>query len=133
MLSRYTQPSLVQHFSSSHHDLYRSNSAGLAFAARGPFSQAANTQPAGRMETRQCTRSVPAAGTEAALRRLVAGLASGSPGLRQALSPVRRSRPRGPAHDTPLFSSMGELKSVTFRGRGAMGDDVYDLAFANGG
>jgi hypothetical protein len=27
---------------------------------------------------------------------------------------------------------MGELKSVTFRGRGAMGDDVYDLVFANG-
>ena len=33
----------------------------------------------------------------------------------------------------PLFTSMGELKSVTFRGRGPMGDDVYDLVFANGG
>jgi hypothetical protein len=28
---------------------------------------------------------------------------------------------------------MGELKSVTFRGRGARGDDVYNLVFANGG
>jgi hypothetical protein len=32
-----------------------------------------------------------------------------------------------------MFSSMGELRSVTFRGRGARGDDVYDLVFANGG
>jgi hypothetical protein len=31
-----------------------------------------------------------------------------------------------------MFSSMGELKSVTFRGRGAAGDDVYDLVFAKG-
>jgi hypothetical protein len=31
-----------------------------------------------------------------------------------------------------MFSSMGELRSVTFRGRGARGDDVYDLVFANG-
>jgi hypothetical protein len=76
--------------------------------------------------------SVPAAGTEAALRRLVAGLASGSPDY-DRLSPqfaevVRRDLPR----TQPLFSSMGELRSVTFRGRGEMGDDVYDLVFANG-
>jgi hypothetical protein len=32
-----------------------------------------------------------------------------------------------------MFNSMGELKSVTFRGRGTMGDDVYNLVFANGG
>ena len=77
--------------------------------------------------------SVPTAGTEAALRTLVAGLASGSPDY-DKLSPrfaevVRRDLPR----TQPLFSSMGELRSVTFRGRGAMGDDVYDLVFANGG
>jgi len=28
---------------------------------------------------------------------------------------------------------MGELKSVTFLGRGERGDDVYDLVFAKGG
>ena len=65
--------------------------------------------------------SVPTAGTEAALRRLVAGLASGSPDY-DKLSPqfaevVRRDLPM--TH--PMFSSMGELKSVTFRGRGANG------------
>jgi hypothetical protein len=76
---------------------------------------------------------MPRAGTEAALRRLVAGLASGAPAY-DKLSPqfaevVRRDLPM--TH--PMFSSMGELKSVTFRGRGAMGDDIYNLAFANGG
>ena len=75
----------------------------------------------------------PAVGTEAVLRRLVAGLTSGSPDY-DKLSPqfaevVRRDLPR----TQPLFSSMGELRSVTFRGRGARGDDVYDLVFANGG
>jgi hypothetical protein len=75
---------------------------------------------------------VPAAGAEAALRRLVAGLASGSPDY-DKLSPrfaevVRRDLPM--THR--LFSGMGALKSVTFRERGARGDDVYDLVFANG-
>jgi DNA-binding CsgD family transcriptional regulator len=79
------------------------------------------------------TSSVPTAGTEAALRSLVAGLASGSPDY-DKLSPqfaevVRRDLPM--THR--MFSSLGELKSVTFRGRGARGDDAYDLVFAHGG
>src|SRR5206468_6715699 len=77
--------------------------------------------------------SVPTAGTEAAVRTLVAGLASGSPDY-DKLSPqfaqvVRRDLPV--TH--PMFSSMGELKWVTFLGRGDMGDDVYNLVFAKGG
>jgi hypothetical protein len=76
--------------------------------------------------------SVPTPGTEAALRSLVAGLASGSPDYAK-LSPqfaqvVRRDVPM--TH--PMFKSMGELKSVTFRGRGPEGDDIYNLVFANG-
>jgi DNA-binding CsgD family transcriptional regulator len=76
--------------------------------------------------------SVPTAGTEAALRNLVAGLASGSPDY-DKLSPqfaeiVRRDLPM--THG--MFSSLGELKSATFRERGARGDDVYNLVFANG-
>src|SRR5688500_15184976 len=76
--------------------------------------------------------SVPTAGTEAALRRLVAGLASGSPDY-DKLSPqfaevVRRDLPM--THR--MFSSLGELKSVTFRGRVARGDDAYKRLFANG-
>ncbi len=98
------------------------------------FSQAANNQPvASPGERASAPGSVPTAGTETALRRLVAGMASGSPDY-DKLSPrfaevVRRDLPR----TQPLFSSMGELKSVTFRGRGERGDDVYDLVFANGG
>ena len=98
------------------------------------FSQAADNQPVAPPSERVSDPgSVPAAGTEAALRRLVAGLASGSPDY-DRLSPrfaevVRRDLPR----TQPLFSSMGELRSVTFRGRGEMGDDIYDLVFANGG
>jgi DNA-binding CsgD family transcriptional regulator len=77
-------------------------------------------------------RSVPTAGTEAALRSLVAGLASGSPDYAKLSPPfaevVRRDLPM--TH--PMFSGMGELKSMTFRERGPRGDDVYDLMFANG-
>jgi hypothetical protein len=77
-------------------------------------------------------RSVQAAGSEAALRRLVAWLASGSPDY-DRLSPrfaevVRRDLPR--THG--MFSALGELRSVTFREPGPMGDDAYDLVFANG-
>lgn len=98
------------------------------------LSQAANNEavvsPAERVFT---PGSLPTAGTEVALRKLVAGLASGSPDYGM-LSPqfaevVRRDLPM--TH--PLFSSMGELKSVTFLGRGEMGDDFYNLAFAKGG
>lgn len=76
--------------------------------------------------------SGPKAGTEAVLRGLVAGLASGSPDYSK-LAPefaavVRRDLPM--TH--PMFSSFGELKTVTFRGRGPMGDDTYDLVFAKG-
>jgi DNA-binding CsgD family transcriptional regulator len=97
------------------------------------FSQAANNQPVGAPRERVSTPGSPTAGTEAALRRLVAGLASGSPDY-DKLSPqfaqvVRRDLPM--TH--PMFSGMGELKSVTFRGRGASGDDIYNLVFANGG
>jgi DNA-binding CsgD family transcriptional regulator len=98
-----------------------------------PGEQATNNQaavPPG--EQVPAAGSMPTAGTEAALRTLVAGLASGSPDY-DKLSPrfaevVRRDLPR----TQPLFASLGELKSVTFRERGAMGDDAYDLVFANG-
>ena len=98
------------------------------------FSQAPNNQSLAPSAERVFTpRSMPTAGTEAALRRLVAGLASGSPDY-DKLSPqfaqvVRRDLPV--TH--PMFSSMGELKSVTFLGRADMGDDVYNLVFAKGG
>ncbi len=105
----------------------------LALLHPAAFSQAANNQPVARAEELPISpASAPNPRTETALRRLVAGLASGSPDYSK-LSPqfgevVRRDLPM--TH--PMFSSMGELKSVAFRGRGEMGDDVYDLKFAKG-
>jgi len=89
-------------------------------------------QPAGPSAPPAATSAVPTAGTEAALRSLVAGLASGSPDYGK-LSPhfaevVRRDLPM--THG--MFSSLGELRSMTFRGRGPGGDDAYHLVFANG-
>ncbi len=77
--------------------------------------------------------ATPSPATEAAVRRLVAGLASGSPDY-DKLAPkfgdlVRRDMPMS----QPTFKSMGELKSITYRGKGRMEDDVYNLVFANGG
>jgi DNA-binding CsgD family transcriptional regulator len=103
------------------------------FLQPATFSQAASKQPAALSgQQAPVPSSVPAAGSEAALRKLVAGLANGSPDY-NALSPhfaeiVRQDIPKM----QPLFSSMGELKSVTFRERGDMNDDVYNLVFANG-
>ena len=97
------------------------------------FSQAPNNQRVGTPEEQVfAPGSVQIAGTEAALRSLVAGLASGSPDY-DKLSPqfaevVRRDLPM--THG--WFASLGKLESVTFRGRGVAGDDVYDLVFANG-
>jgi DNA-binding CsgD family transcriptional regulator len=96
------------------------------------LSQAGDNQPVSPTEQVYAQGSEPAAGTEAALRRLVAGLASGSPDY-DVLTPrlakdVRRDLPM--THR--LFSSLGDLKSATFLGRGARGDDVYNLVFANG-
>jgi DNA-binding CsgD family transcriptional regulator len=74
----------------------------------------------------------PTPGTEAAIRTLIAGLASGSPDY-DKLSPAFAEVVR---RDLPMthgwFGSLGKLESVTFRGRGVAGDDVYDLVFANG-
>lgn len=96
------------------------------------FSQAANNPPLAPAGER-ASAPAPAPGTEAVLRRLVAGLASGAPDY-SILSPRFAEVVRGDLPRTqPLFSGMGELQSVTFRGRGEMGDDIYELGFANGG
>jgi DNA-binding CsgD family transcriptional regulator len=105
----------------------------LALLQPAAFSQAGNNQSLPRPEELAISPAkAPNPGTEAVLRGLVAGLANGSPDYNK-LSPqfgevVRRDLPM--TH--PMFSAMGELKSVTFRGRGLTGDDFYDLKFAKG-
>jgi DNA-binding CsgD family transcriptional regulator len=108
--------------------------------ARGEVIMSAALDAEGRMAGgffQPVTRSAaanagPTAGTEAALRGLVAGLASGSPDYAR-LSPsfadiVRRDLPM--TH--PMFRDLGALQSVTFRERGPRGDDAYHLVFAKG-
>jgi len=104
----------------------------LALLHPAAFSQAGTNPPVASGELPITPASAPSPGTEAMLRSLVAGLQSGSPPY-DKLSPdfaalVRRDLPM--TH--PMFNSMGKLNSMTFRGRGQMGDDVYDLKFANG-
>jgi DNA-binding CsgD family transcriptional regulator len=95
--------------------------SGAVEGPTSPPARAASAPPA-----------APAPGTEAALRGLVAGLASGSPDYAR-LSPVFAEVVRADLPMTHgLFASLGELKSITFLGRGSGGDDAYKLVFANG-
>lgn len=104
----------------------------IGIHSSGAIGGQASSSPSVPSEQSTAPSSVPTAGTEAALRLLVAGLASGSPDYAK-LSPrfaevVRSDLPM--TH--PMFKSLGELKSVTYRGHGMMGDDAYNLVFANG-
>lgn len=78
-------------------------------------------------------RAAPLPGTEAALRSLVAGLASGTPDYAQ-MSPefadvTRQQLPQLHA----MLSSLGELKSIKFAHPAMMASgDAFDLTFANG-
>jgi len=105
--------------------IFAVQSSGAIEGQTIPTPGVASEQPA-------TPNSAPTAGTEAALRSLVAGLVSGSPDY-EKLSPqfaeaVRRNLPM----TQPMFKGLGELRSVTFRGRGTIGDDAYNLEFANG-
>ena len=72
-------------------------------------------------------------GTEAALRGLIAGLASGAPDY-ATLTPQFADLVRRQIDGThAMFASLGEIKSVTFREPGPVGGDAYDVVFANGG
>ena len=97
-----------------------------------PLGETSTVAQPAQATTSAAPSAVPIAGTEAALRSLVAGLASGSPDYDKLSPPfaevVRRDLPM--TH--PMFRSLGELKSVTFRERGPRGDDAYNLVFANG-
>lgn len=104
----------------------------IGLQSSGAIEGPTNPGPAVGTEQTAAPASEPYPGTEAAVRSLAAGLASGAPEY-ETLSPqfaevVRRDL----AMTHPLFRGMGELQSVTFRGRGPRGDDAYNLSFANG-
>lgn len=77
-------------------------------------------------------RSTPLPGTEAAIRSLVAGLASGKPDY-DAMSPAFADVTRQQLPQLQrAVQGLGALRSASFIGPGPGGGDAYDLLFANG-
>jgi hypothetical protein len=77
-------------------------------------------------------RSTPLPGTEAAVRSLVAGLASGKPDY-QTMSPALADVTRQQLPQLQrVLEALGALRSASFAGPGPGGGDAYDLLFANG-
>jgi hypothetical protein len=77
-------------------------------------------------------RSTALPGTELALRKLIAGYASGEPDY-AALTPEFAAMTRARLGALKArFSALGELRSMTFRGPDMLGGDEYVLRFANG-
>ena len=77
-------------------------------------------------------RSTPFPGSEDALRRIVAGYASGAPDY-ALMSPDAAAQVRDalPALHTQ-FAALGSLQSMTFNGPDPLGGDEYRLRFAHG-
>lgn len=77
-------------------------------------------------------RSAPLPGSEAALRRLIAGLTTGQPDY-AAMSPEMADLTRRQLPDLHAqFSQLGELQSLHFHGPDMLGGDEYELHFAKG-
>jgi hypothetical protein len=72
-------------------------------------------------------------GSEAALRSSIDGLQRGQPNYDQMIpafaDATRQQLPRIQSR----LASLGQLKSVTFKGVGPGGADIYEVMFANGG
>ena len=92
-------------------------------AARGP--QLADLQ-------RRFDQRIPSPGTEASMRRYIESLETGTPNYNEmepALAAVvRRELPT----ISKMIKQMGEFRSLTFKGVGYDGRDVYYVTFANG-
>ena len=71
-------------------------------------------------------------GSEAALRRLIAGQISGNPDYAR-MSPELAQAARDQLPRTSIvFKQLGALKSVEFKGVGNQGWDIYDVTFEHG-
>ncbi|WEK45223.1 MAG: S41 family peptidase [Candidatus Andeanibacterium colombiense] len=76
-------------------------------------------------------RAIPLAGTEAAVRSLVPGLASGNPDYASMSSDfAEMTRQRLPQMQG-MLASLGPIRSIEFAGPGD-GGDAYDITFAHG-
>jgi CubicO group peptidase (beta-lactamase class C family) len=81
---------------------------------------------------RRIADRTPQSGGEAALRRVIGQLQAGRPDYAQ-MSPdlAAATRPQVPAVQT-MLNKLGALQTLTFRGVGPAGADIYEAVFAGG-
>ncbi|WP_375789029.1 glyoxalase superfamily protein [Bradyrhizobium sp. Pha-3] len=74
----------------------------------------------------------PAPGTEAALRRLFDGLASGQANYADMTPALAAATREQLPHLQPFLADLGAVESTRFLGVGAQGEDVYSMRHENG-
>ena len=77
-------------------------------------------------------KQAPAPGSEAALRRSIEEVRSGNPDYTQMTPEFGAVVRLQLTQMQSIFKTWGAVKSVTFKGTGPMGADIYDVAFENG-
>ena len=73
----------------------------------------------------------PSPGTEAALHRLIDGIASGNPDYNE-MSPALAAATRKQMQWLQPLADLGNIQSIRFLGVGEQGEDVYSVRQANG-
>jgi|SRR5665213_3550834 len=101
----------------------------VAFAL-GLFSTASSGQ--GEVPTALAAASADHSATESALRRSISELASGNPDYSRMTTTLAENFRQGVPLLEAIFSSWGDIRSITFRDTDAARGDVYDVTFANG-
>jgi hypothetical protein len=73
-----------------------------------------------------------APGSEAALRRSIAEIVAGQPDYSQMSEGLAAATRQQLPQLQPMFQKWGAIQSVTFKGVGPLGADIYNVTFANG-
>jgi beta-lactamase regulating signal transducer with metallopeptidase domain len=92
------------------------------------FHTVENLQPAGQ----RAVRTTPQPGSEAMLRRYIEDTSRGEPDYDHMTAEVAAHTRRQLPFNQAIFARLGALRSVSFRGVSAMGNDIYFAYFANG-
>jgi predicted alpha/beta-hydrolase family hydrolase len=77
-------------------------------------------------------KPTPSPGTEAALRRSIEEVRSGNPDYAQMTPELGAVVRQQLTQMQAIFKTWGAVKSLTFKGTGPAGADIYDVAFENG-
>jgi beta-lactamase regulating signal transducer with metallopeptidase domain len=111
-------------------DVYRATFAnGTATVLAVPLTDG---KLSGLLHTEILTRGQPNPGTEASLRRYIESIQRGQPNYDE-MGPQLAQAVRNQLADTQArIQPLGALKSITFKGKGPMSMDVYDVAFDRG-